>query len=302
MKKVNYSRLLTEQPNPRTKHIDRLPLRRVLRIINSEDAQVPRIVRKSLPLLEKAVRFIVTSLENGGRLFFLGAGTSGRLGVLEAAECPPTFNTPPSLVQAIMAGGKASVFRSREGAEDQAFEARRKVNGLVRSGDVVVGIAASGVTPFVHAGLKAAKKKGAKRIFLTCSCSASPRLGEIVISVPTGPEVISGSTRLKAGTATKLILNSLTVASMIQLGKVYGNRMVDCQARSNKLRDRALRLFQELTGASHKTGKEFLKKSKGDLKLAIVMKRKGLSPLQAKKLLRKVKGHLHLIFERNNRP
>src|SRR5499426_3089826 len=194
------------------------------------------------PQMATAVKLIVAALQKGGRLFFVGAGTSGRLGVLEAAECPPTFGTPPRLVQAIMAGGRAAVFRSREGAEDDEGAARRAVRSRVRRHDVVVGITASGRTPFALAALVAARRLGARTVLVACHGGGARVEADVVIAPWAGPEVVAGSTRLKAGTATKLVLNMLTTASMVRLGKVYGNRMVDLQPRSRKLRTRARRL------------------------------------------------------------
>jgi N-acetylmuramic acid 6-phosphate etherase len=241
----------------------------------------------------KAVRMIVASLRNGGHLFFIGAGTSGRLGVLEAAECPPTFNTPPSLIRAFMAGGKPSVFKSKEGAEDRGMDSARLIRKNVKRNDVVIGIAASGVTSFVKEGLRVAKKRGAKTILVTCNPRQTSHLADVVIAPRVGPEVIAGSTRLKAATATKLVLNSLTVTSMIQLGKVYGNRMVDLQPKSNKLKARALRLIQLLAKVSPKKAETLYIQSGKNAKTAILMGKKNLKQSDAVRLLKKTAGHLH---------
>ncbi len=298
MKSVpNYARLPTEANNPRSRSIDRASVGKALRIINNEDTKIARAVRAQIPAIERAVRSIVFSLRAGGRIFFIGAGTSGRLGVLEAAECPPTFNTPPSLVQSIMAGGKSSVFRSKEGAEDQGNEGARIIKRKVRSNDVVIGIAASGVTPFVGDALRAAKKIGASTILVTCHSGKFESPAVHTIAVATGPEVIAGSTRLKAGTATKLVLNSLTVASMVQMGKVYGNRMVDLQPRSKKLEARATNLIVQLGGVSRARAGQLLRRSGGNAKTAIVMARKKLSRDHAAKLLQDSNGHLHLALQ-----
>ena len=249
--RTHYSRLATERANPASVDLDRLSARRIARLMNEEDIRAVRAVGRVAGKIGVAVELIVASLSRGGRLFFVGAGTSGRLGVLEAAECPPTFGTPPRLVQAIMAGGRASVFRSREGAEDDGAAAAREVRRRVRRGDVVVGVSASGMTPFVRAALREARRRGATTALV--ACHATPAAGaeaRVVIDPRPGPEVLAGSTRLKAGTATKLVLNTLTTASMARLGRVYGNRMVDVQPRSRKLRDRALRLVEELSGVS----------------------------------------------------
>ncbi|MCB4756121.1 MAG: N-acetylmuramic acid 6-phosphate etherase, partial [Elusimicrobia bacterium] len=266
------------------------------RLINREDAKVSKAVRKQGKNMARAVSVIVGALRRGNRLFFIGAGTSGRLGIMEAAECPPTFNTPPSLVQAFMAGGRSSVFRSKEGAEDRGFEAAQLIRKHVHNNDVVVGIAASGVTPFVKEGLKAARKIKAKTILVTCNAKSSNGVAGVVIAPKTGPEIIAGSTRLKAATATKMILNALTVASMIQLGKVYGNWMVDLQPRSKKLKARAIHLIQRLGHVSGKMAERLLRDSGGNAKTAILMARKNLTRTQAVSQLKKAQGRLHLAL------
>jgi N-acetylmuramic acid 6-phosphate etherase len=271
---VRYERLATEQPNPASRDLDRLSPRQVATLMNREDRRAVAAVGRAAPRIAAAVDLIVSSLASGGRLIFVGAGTSGRLGVLEAAECPPTFNTPPSLVQAVMAGGRASVFRSREGAEDDGGAAVRAIRARVRRGDVVVGVSASGVTPFVRAALRAARAQGAHTVLVACSGAAPPAArADVVIALAPGPEVLTGSTRLKAGTATKLVLNTLTTASMVRLGKVYGNRMVDVQPRSRKLRARARALVRDLAGVSPAQADRALTRAGGDVRLAIVMAR-----------------------------
>lgn len=296
MTRTNYARLPTEQNNPFSRHIDRVPVARALHIINNEDAKIARAVRAQIPSIQRGVQLIVKSLSNGGRLFFIGAGTSGRLGVLEAAECPPTFNTPRSLVQAFMAGGRMSVFASKEGAEDRGADSAKLVRKNVRKGDVVVGIAASGVTAYVRDGLKTARAKKAVTILVTCHSGILSSPAQVTIAVNTGPEVIAGSTRLKAGTATKLVLNSLTVASMVQLGKVYGNRMVDLQPRSAKLVARATHLIAQLANVPEKQAAKLLKAAGGNAKTAIVMARKKLSRGAAINLLKLNNGRLHLAL------
>ncbi len=260
--------------------------------MDAEDESVPRAVKKVNRRIAGAVRITVDSLKKGGRLFFVGAGTSGRLGVIEAAECPPTFNTPPGLIQAVMAGGKASVFRSREGAEDRLKDARREVAKRVRKIDVVIGISASGVTPFVQGALREAKKRGAKTVLIACNLASPMDSADVLIAPKTGPEVIAGSTRLKAGTATKLILNRLTVASMVRLGKVYGNRMVDLQPKSKKLKARGLRILRELSGVSEEKAEKLFAKAKGNVKLALLMAGKNLTYRDAVHTLRKKGGFL----------
>lgn len=269
--KINYAALPTEQVNPASKNIDSVSVFRALQIMNREDSKVAAAVRAQLKSIEKAVVIIDTAFHTGGRLIFLGAGTSGRLGIMEAAECPPTFNTPPSMVQAYMAGGKSSVFRSKEGAEDRGAEAVRLVRSKVKPGDVVVGIAASGVTAFVRDGLKAAQKKKAQTILITCHSGDVKSPAQHTVAIKTGPEVIAGSTRLKAATATKLVLNSITVACMIRLGKVMGNRMVDLQPKSKKLTARAIGLVMELAKVSPAEAERLFKSAGGNAKRAILL-------------------------------
>ena len=221
MARPKLEHLLTERPNRASRDLDRLSPVRVARLMNREDRRAVDAVGRVAPRIAAAVALITRALAAGGRLFFVGAGTSGRLGVLEAAECPPTFGTPPRLVQAIMAGGRGAVFRSREGAEDDAAAAARVVRARVRAGDVVVGVSASGVTPFVRAALAAAAARGAATILVACNPRTGVRVrADLVIAPAPGPEVLAGSTRLKAGTATKLVLNTLTTASMARLGKI----------------------------------------------------------------------------------
>ncbi len=293
MKKTAFGKLPTEQVNPRSRKIDLLSASEILDLINKEDLSVPKAVAKVKKQIARGVETIVKSVKSGGRVFFVGAGTSGRLGVLEAAECPPTFNTPPGLVQALMAGGKRAVFRSQEGAEDRADESLRILRKKLKPQDVVIGVAASGVTPFVMGGFQAAKEKKAAAIMVSCN-PASPvkGLASLLIAPRTGPEVIAGSTRLKAGTATKLVLNMLTVASMIRLGKVYQNWMVDLQPRSNKLKARALRLVQALGEVPEKKAESLLAEARGRTKTAILMARTGCSRPEARRRLAKASGFL----------
>ncbi len=296
---IDYAQLPTEQHNPRSRHLDCLSTAQLLRLMNAEDATVARAVSRARPQIARAVSLIVASLRDGGRLFFLGAGTSGRLGIIEAAECPPTFHTPPSLVQAIIAGGRGAVFRSREGAEDDRRAARAQIQRRVRAGDAVVGIAASGVTPFVMEGLKAARARGTSTVLVTCDRAGTILAGEevpqaagpaanradVVIAAPVGPEIISGSTRLKAGTATKLILNMLTVATMVRLGKVHGHRMVDVRPTSRKLRARAAHLVEELGRVPAPEARRLLRLARGHTKLAIVMAARRVNARAAQRLL-----------------
>jgi N-acetylmuramic acid 6-phosphate etherase len=255
-------------------------------LMNREDRRAVAAVGRVRPHIAAAVKQIVAALQKGGRLFFVGAGTSGRLGVLEAAECPPTFGTPPRLVQAIIAGGRGAVFRSREGAEDDEMAARRVVRARVRRGDVVVGVSASGVTPFVRAALTVARRQGAATVLVACNAEGSRSAANLSVVPVTGPEVLAGSTRLKAGTATKLVLNTLTTAAMAGLGRVYGNRMVDLQPRSAKLYERALGLVAELGGVSRKRARAALRASGGRVRVAIVMASGGGNAVEAARALR----------------
>jgi N-acetylmuramic acid 6-phosphate etherase len=300
--RVRLERLLTEKPNRASRDLDRLPPLRIARLMNREDQRAVAAVGRAAPQIAAAVALITRALADGGRLFFVGAGTSGRLGVLEAAECPPTFGTSPRMVQAIMAGGRSSVFRSREGAEDDGGAATRAVRARVRQGDVVVGVSASGVTPFVRAALVAAATRGAATVLVACNPRAGARARvDVVIAPAPGPEVLAGSTRLKAGTATKLVLNTLTTASMARLGKVYGNRMVDLQPRSRKLRARALHLVMELGGVSRARAQRLLADG-GSVRAAVVMARTGRSAAAARRALREVGNFLAPLIGRPSAP
>jgi N-acetylmuramic acid 6-phosphate etherase len=295
--RVRYERLATERINPRSVRLDRLDARAIATLMNREDRVAVAAVGRVAAAIAAAVDTIVAALAGGGRLFFVGAGTSGRLGVLEAAECPPTFGTRPGLVQAIMAGGRRSVFRSREGAEDDARAAARTVRARVRRGDVVVGVSASGVTPFVRAALATARRQGAATVLVQCSAVRGRAAAGVVIRPVPGPEVLAGSTRLKAGTATKLVLNTLTTASMARLGKIYGNRMIDLQPRSAKLRARAERLVAEIAGVRPARARRALRDARGRVRLAIVVARRNLPADAAARVLREAGGSLRSVLE-----
>jgi len=292
MARIRYGSLPTERSNPRSARLDRLSVTAIARLMNRVDQDAVRAVGRAAPAIGKAVTEITERLRAGGRLIFLGAGTSGRLGVLEAAECPPTFNTRPSQVQAVMAGGRRAVFRSVEGAEDDAGAGARAVRARARVGDAVVGIAASGVTPFVRAGLAEARRRGALTVLVTCNPSVARSAARIVIPLRVGPEVLAGSTRLKAGTATKLTLNTLTTAAFARLGKVHGNRMVDLQPRSAKLLARAIRLVSDLGDVGPARAASLLGEAAGRAKVAIVMARRNVSAAQARRRLREAGGLL----------
>jgi len=264
--------------------------------MNREDRKVLVAIDEARPRIARAIGLISNAFRQGGRLVFVGAGTSGRLGVLEAAECPPTFNTKPGQVLAIMAGGKQAVFKSKEGAEDSVSEADAAVTKQVRKGDVVVGVAASGVTPFVHSALRSALRRKAHTVLVTCNPN-SYRVAEVTIVLRTGPEVLSGSTRLKAGTACKMVLNMLTTASMVQIGKVYGNRMVDVQPKSRKLVERGVRLIRDLGPVDEAAARRLLNKARGHVKTAIVMARMNMTYREAEQALKRADGFLGKIFK-----
>ena len=265
--------LITESRNPKSFDIDTKSTIEILKIINAEDRRVAFEVEKVIPQIARGVDLIVSSLKKNGRIFYIGAGTSGRLGVLDAAECPPTFGTDPKRIQGIIAGGYKTLVRSKEGVEDNfSAGAGDLKNKKLNRNDVVVGIAASKRTPYVLGGLSYAKIVKAKTIFIFCNPSKDLKVEpDVVISPILGPEVIAGSTRMKAGTAQKLILNMLSTASMVKLGKVYQNLMVDLQAKSEKLCERSKRIIMILTGLDYKKAEYYLKKAKGKVKTALVM-------------------------------
>jgi N-acetylmuramic acid 6-phosphate etherase len=292
--KRDFSRLLTEQRNPRTSRIDALSVEEIIDVVNREDAKIAGAVGAEKPKIARAVNLLVDRLKKGGRMFFVGAGTSGRLGVLEAAELPPTFDTPATLAQAIMAGGPECVWASKEGAEDDEQDGARQLRiRAVHALDAVIGVTASGVTPFVLGALAEAGRRGAARILVSCNRRGVPRdAAEVLISPIVGPEVLTGSTRLRAGTATKMVLNLLTVATMIRLGKVYENLMVDLQTRSDKLVARAKRIVSVLASVPEADATRALKKAGGSAKVAIVMLRRKVSREEAVRLLEENAGML----------
>src|SRR6187551_3615405 len=281
--------LPTEQINPASLAIDKAPVRDIIELVIIEDRKVIAAVQKEKEKIAHGVEIIVQSLRKGGRVIFIGAGTSGRLGVVEAAEMPPTFGTAPRLVQAIMAGGQSAVFQAKEGVEDNYEEGGRSIGRLRLSNrDVVIGVSASGITPFVRGGLTRARKAGAKIIFVTCwPGSELQNFVDLIIAPAVGPEIIAGSTRLKAGTATKLVLNMLTTISMIKVGKTYGNLMVDVRTGSEKLKDRARRILGVTTGLTYDEADALLKRAKWNVKAAIVMQKTGLTLAQALQRLKK---------------
>ncbi len=291
--------MLTEQRNPRTYEIDRLDTHEVLQVINDEDKTVALKVELVLPQIAQAVDAIAGRLAAGGRLIYIGAGTSGRLGILDAVECVPTYSTPPEMVQGIIAGGAPAVTRSVEGAEDDealAIADLRRVN--LTSQDAVVGIAASGHTPYVLAAVRYANGIGAFTAGVACNVPA-PLLdvAQIGIGVPVGPEVITGSTRMKSGTAQKMVLNMLSTATMVRLGKVYGNLMVDMQMTNSKLVRRARGIVMEVTGVDETRADELLRQADGKAKLAIAIHATGASAEEAQRRLDAAQGRLRDVIE-----
>jgi N-acetylmuramic acid 6-phosphate etherase len=281
--------LPTEAINPLTLGIDKMPVLEIVDLLSAEDRRVVSAVHRERERIAHGVEIIVSALKKGGRVLLVGAGTSGRLGVLEAAEMPPTFGTPPKLVQGIMAGGQEAVFHAREGVEDNFEEGARTMARLRASRrDVIIGVSASGITQFVRGALTGARKKGARIIFVTCWPGTELQtFVDLIIAPAVGPEVIAGSTRLKAGTATKMVLNMLTTLAMIRIGKTYGNLMVDVQTGSEKLKDRARRIVAIVTGITQDAAGDLLRQAKWNVKAAIVMEKAGVNYAQALRRLRK---------------
>ena len=279
--------LLTEQRNPSSAQIDTLPTEQVLQIINNQDATIAAAVREAIPQIARAVDGVTEALRNGGRLFYIGAGTSGRLGVLDASECPPTFSVPPEVVQGIIAGGEAALSRATEASEDDPESGSRDLLARgFKTGDVLCGIAASGRTPYVLGAIRKARELGCLTIGVSCTPSSElSQTAEVPIEVLTGPEIVTGSTRMKAGTATKLVLNMLTTGTMIRLGYVYGNLMVNVQPRNEKLRDRAQRIVRDASGVDDARAAQLLDESGGSVRTAIVMAVRALDRSGAEALL-----------------
>ncbi|MEF0941170.1 N-acetylmuramic acid 6-phosphate etherase [Rhizobium sp. BR 362] len=286
--------LVSEGRNPNTMHIDLLSTFDILREMNYEDQTVPAAVEKVIPAIAAAVNQIVAAFQKGGRLIYLGAGTSGRLGVLDASECPPTFSVPPSMVIGLIAGGPDALQRSIEGAEDDPEQGWQALQDIKLTGaDVVVGIAVSGRTPYVIGGLNYAKSIGAATIALSCNAnSVIARIADLAISPVVGPEILTGSTRLKSGTAQKLILNMLTTASMIRIGKSYQNLMVDVNASNKKLVARASRIVMQATGCTQEEARRVLDQTGNDVKLAILMEITGMGIEEARVALQNAGGFL----------
>ena len=290
--------LNTESNNPASRHIDTLTTSEIVALINAEDAKVAAAVQAALPQMAQAVDAIVQALSGGGRLFYVGTGTSGRLGVLDAVECVPTFSAPPTLVQGIIAGGERALTQAVEGAEDDPAQARHDLQARgVSAADVVCGIAASGRTPYVVGALGYARELGAATIAIACNPgSAIGALAAVSISVDLGPEIISGSTRMKAGSAQKMILNTLSTAAMIRLGKVYGNLMVDVKVTNQKLAERAVRLLRQITAVDEACATGLLAQANNEVKTAVVMQLKHVDAESARVLLGQADGRLRAVI------
>ena len=286
---------LTEQQNPRTHHLDRQSVAELVALMHGEDQAAFQAVGQAQAAITATIEQVVAALRQGGRLFYTGAGTSGRLGVLDASECPPTFRSPPEMVQGLIAGGTPALTHAVEGAEDdpEAGVADLRARGLGPL-DTVVGIAASGSTPYVRAGLRYAKSLGCSTALLACNPldQDDPAI-DVYLILPVGPELVTGSTRLKAGTATKLALNMISTISMIQLGKVYDNLMVDLQISNQKLQKRARRMLGQLTGVDEAVADQLLQAAQGEVKTALMMHATGVDYAQAHQLLDASEGHLH---------
>jgi N-acetylmuramic acid 6-phosphate etherase len=287
-------KLLTEQPNPASAAIDAVPTEQMLRIINAEDRGVAEAVGREIPNIARAVDAIVKTLEAGGRLFYLGAGTSGRLGVLDASECPPTFSAPPEMVQGIIAGGESAISHAAEVSEDDpALGAADLAARGFGAGDLLVGITASGRTPYVLGAVAAAKALGAVTVGISCTPDSElARVVDIAITPVVGPEVIAGSTRMKAGTAQKLVLNMLSTGAFVRMGYVYGNLMVNVQPKNKKLVDRARRIVEARGGVSYGRAGELLSASGDNVRAAILMARTGCARQQAERLLAESGGRV----------
>ena len=294
-----FARLATEQPNPRTRDLDTLDVPGILERIAAEDRGVPAAVAKELPYIAKAVELVVASFREGGRLIYVGAGTSGRLGVLDASECPPTFGSDPEMVQGVIAGGTGALVRAVEGAEDREAEGEQAIEERrVGPKDTVIGLAASRRTPFVVAALSAARRLGARTAYVTCTPRREFTLDvDVAICPEVGPEVVMGSTRMKAGTAEKLVLNMITTAAFVRMGKVYENMMVDLMATSEKLVERSRRTVMTVTGADYETAARAIADAGKSVKTAIVMLKLGCARAEAEARLARAQGFVRAAIE-----
>ena len=293
--------LLTEQINPQSQNLDRLSSLEIVDLFNQEDHKTIEAIAKARTSLAKTIDVTASAFKQGGRLFYVGAGTSGRLGVLDAAECPPTFCTPPELVQGILAGGKEALVKSSEALEDRPQDGAKAIaDGKITDLDVVVGITAGGTTPYVHGALNEAKSRGATTVAISCvSAEQVPIDADIDIRLLVGAEILAGSTRLKAGTVTKMALNIISTGAMVGYGKVYGNRMIDVAVTNSKLRDRALRIISDLTELNREDAGKLLDQSGQKVKLALLMHWTGLDAAAGKALLAQHQGNLRAGLEQN---
>ncbi len=305
VKIINRSNILTEKINPKSEMIDAMGTEEIIRLINEEDGTVHLAVRKAIPEITKAVDYVVAAFKNGGHLRYFGAGTSGRLGVLDASEIPPTFSASPEMVQGMIAGGWTALRKAVEGAEDypkNGVEGCKAIN--LQSNDVLIGIATGGTTPYVHGALRYAKSIGCKTAFFTCTPKEGLGVEEdvdVFIEVLVGPELITGSTRMKAGTATKMVLNMITTTAMIKMGKVYGNYMIDHQAINSKLVDRGTRIIATLTGLSYDDAYQALLAADKHVKDAVVMVKKNVSLEKARELISEHDGFIRFAFEESDK-
>lgn len=290
--------MLTEQQNPKTKALDTLKTGQILQVMNEEDKSVALTVERALPQIEKAVDAIVTALNKDGRLIYIGAGTSGRLGVLDAVECVPTFGTPPSLVRGLIAGGESAFIQAVEGAEDNVDAGAEDLKAInLQANDIVIGIAASGRTPYVLGALDYAKSINVPTVGISCNEPAELlTVADIPIPLPVGAEILTGSTRLKAGTAQKMVLNMLSTASMVKIGKAYGNLMVDVKITNAKLQIRAERILMKLTGIDEASASDLLEQAESSVKVAVVMHHENSSRTEALQRLNEANGILRDII------
>lgn len=294
MKKIDLEKLMTESRNQNTLNIDKVSTLEMVKMINNEDKKVAEAVEAELPRIAEAIDEIAIRMNKGGRLIYIGAGTSGRLGILDASECPPTYGVSEELVQGVIAGGHEAIFRAKEGAEDSKELAVEDLNNKkITENDIIVGLAASGRTPYVIGGLEYANKVGAMTIAITCNAGSEvSKAAKISIAPVVGPEVVTGSTRLKSGTAQKLVLNMLSTGTMIKLGKVYGNLMVDVRATNEKLVERAKKIVCEATGVTREEAGKYLEETNYDVKLSIFMILSKLEQEEARKVLENSKGYI----------
>ena len=290
---------ITETKNPQSNDLDNMSISKIIKLMNMEDKEIPKIIGQNLELIEKVIKNVINSFESNGRLFYIGCGTSGRLGVLDASECPPTFKTDPSLVQGIIAGGYGALSKSIEGAEDSFDDGEEIIiDEKIKQSDVVIGISASGSAKFVLGALSKAFELGAYTCLITFnSFNEDDSYIKDIISYNLGPEIISGSTRMKAGTATKMILNMISTTSMIKSNKVYKNYMVDLKVSNEKLKDRAINIISDITKLDIIKSSSLLKLAKNDVKVALVMNHTNLSYDSSCELLEKNKGKLRNILE-----